>query len=86
MIVIVALLLVWRLVGSRIRDDSRPEVSFCTGDTTAYRVEAEDTCWDISQEHSFSLKRLREANQGLDCDHLTPGEVICLPPSDPQRR
>ncbi|GJE89635.1 carbohydrate-binding module family 50 protein [Phanerochaete sordida] len=87
MIVIVALLLVWRLVGPHFHDDSgTPQVSFCTGNTTAYRVQAGDTCWDISQGHSFSLKRLRDANQGLDCDRLTPGEIICLPPSDPQRK
>lgn len=85
MMIIVALLLVWRLVGPTSHS-SPPEVSFCTGDTHAYRVKTDDTCWDISQAHGFSLKQLREANPGLNCDLLTPGEMICLPPSNKERR
>ena len=85
MIIIVALLLVWRLVGPRTLDSS-PEVTFCTGNTTAYRVKSGDTCWDVSQGHGLTLKQLREANPGLDCERLTPGEILCLPPNDTQRR
>ena len=86
MIIIVALLLVWRLVGQPMYNETPPEVSFCNGDTHAYRVKSGDTCWDIAQANGFSLKKLREANEGLDCDRLTPGEIICLPPEGAQRR
>jgi hypothetical protein len=85
MMIIVALLLVWRLVGQPAHSEGPPEVAFCTGDTHPYRVNPGDTCWDISQANGFSLKKLKEANQGLDCDHLTPSEIICLPPSGAQR-
>lgn len=79
MMIIVALLLVWRLARPLNHHDGKPEVSFCSELTLPYRVAAGDTCWDISQSHGFSLKQLMEANRGLNCDLLTPGEIICLP-------
>lgn len=85
MMILVVLLLVWRLAAP-FSHPSEPEVSFCTGKTHAYRVEAGDTCWDIAQANKFPLKELMEANRGLDCDKLTPGEIICLPSTDSERR
>lgn len=85
MIVVVVLLLVWRLVGPFSHAEP-PEVTFCTGDTRPYRVVPGDTCWDISQTHGFTLKQLREANPGLNCDLLTASEMICLPPRNARRR
>ena len=86
MIIVVVLLLVWRLVGSFAHTETPPEVSFCTGETHAYRVVKGDTCWDLSQSNGFTLKQLRDSNPGLNCDSLMPGETICLPPRSSKRR
>lgn len=79
MIVIVVLLLVWRLV-FQSSHEGPPDAAFCSGGTHPYRVQTGDTCWDISQTRGFSLEDLLKVNQGLACDTLTPGQIICLPP------
>lgn len=61
-------------------EDSRdPVVEMCKGYARAYRVQVGDTCWDIGRTHGVSVEQLKEANPGLECQLLTPSEIICLP-------
>lgn len=60
--------------------DSRdPIVDMCKGYDRAYRVQVGDTCWDIGRRYGVSVEQLKEANPGLECQLLTPTEIICLP-------
>ncbi|KAI0082124.1 hypothetical protein K474DRAFT_1586024 [Panus rudis PR-1116 ss-1] len=79
MIIMVVLLLVIRLA-MHSGDPGQPEVALCTGDNRPYRLKSGDTCWALSKEGGFSVDDLRATNPGLDCDKLTPTQIICLPP------
>ncbi|GJJ06170.1 hypothetical protein Clacol_000359 [Clathrus columnatus] len=62
---------------------SNPHKFHCPDGETApqYHVKAGDSCWTIANSHKFALETLlnQTLNPKLDCDHLKPGEVICLP-------
>lgn len=44
-----------------------------------YVVQAGDTLYAISRFYNISLDDLIEANPDIDPDHITPGQVICIP-------
>ncbi|KAJ8120284.1 hypothetical protein ONZ43_g2966 [Nemania bipapillata] len=54
-------------------------VRTCGEDTTPYTIKSGDTCWAIAEARSLSLDTLLEKNEGLDCDKLSVGEIICVP-------
>lgn len=54
-------------------------VRSCDDNATPYKIKAGDTCWAIAETGSISVDVLLESNEGLDCDKLSVGEIICLP-------
>ncbi|KZP29335.1 carbohydrate-binding module family 50 protein [Athelia psychrophila] len=82
LMIVVVLLLIWRLV---LHPSLAPPPPACAEGTTAYRVKAGDTCWDISQRYGVALGKLKEANTELDCDRLAVGKRVCVPPSVKRR-
>ena len=82
MIIIVVLLLVIRLVMPTHHQED-PVLEMCRDYTHAYRVKSGDTCWDIATSRGFTVEELLHANPGLDCDRLTPTQVVCLPDEKP---
>ncbi|OCH92987.1 hypothetical protein OBBRIDRAFT_772415 [Obba rivulosa] len=78
LLVVVALLLVIRLVHSPGAVDP-PLAKLCPNSTEVYRVQQGDTCWGLSQARGCSVDKMREVNSGLECDKLTPGQLVCLP-------
>jgi len=82
MMVVVVLLLVLRLLAPSHHVED-PVLEMCTDYSRAYRVKAGDTCWDIANTRGFTVDELLKANPGLDCDLLTPSEVVCLPGEKP---
>ncbi|GAW22245.1 hypothetical protein ANO14919_117810 [Xylariales sp. No.14919] len=54
-------------------------VRSCDDNATPYKIKAGDTCWAVAEAKSVSLDTLLENNEGLDCDKLSVGEVICVP-------
>ncbi|KAI2642843.1 carbohydrate-binding module family 50 protein [Xylaria nigripes] len=71
------LALIWFLIGGSKRDTGA--VRSCSENTTPYTIRAGDTCWAITDANSVSLDDLLGSNEGLDCDKLAVGEVICVP-------
>lgn len=51
----------------------------CGDGAVVYEIRAGDTCWDIAEARAVSVDKLLEGNEGLDCDGLVVGEVICVP-------
>ncbi|KAI5068256.1 hypothetical protein GOP47_0016601 [Adiantum capillus-veneris] len=64
------------LVGPLSNDMGR--VSAETTCNSAVVVEEGDTCFGIGQKFHTSVKQIRKANPGLDCDNLQVGKQICL--------
>lgn len=76
LIIAAVLLLVFRLVHS-----STPPVTVqCSGTNQAYHVARGDTCWALSQSRGCTVQDILDANTGLNCEALRPGQAICLPP------
>ncbi|KAI0042266.1 carbohydrate-binding module family 50 protein [Auriscalpium vulgare] len=73
LIIIVVLLLVWRLTGTTRASHA------CPAGSTPSTVVAGDTCWDIAQVHGCALDALLALNPALRCEHLRPGDRICVP-------
>ncbi|KAL2755684.1 carbohydrate-binding module family 50 protein [Sodiomyces alcalophilus JCM 7366] len=69
---------VWLLYRSR---GTVPAEADCAPGQAEYTIAKGDTCWDIAQEKSLSLEELLAANEGLNCDKLRVGRVICVPRS-----
>lgn len=46
-----------------------------------YHVKPGDTCWEIAHSLGFELGAIlnQTLNPKLDCDHLYPNDVVCLP-------
>lgn len=83
--ILVCLLLVIRLLMPSSHSDARdPVVDMCRGYERAYRVQVGDTCWDIGRRFGVTVGQLKEANPGLECQLLTPSEIICLPGGKPK--
>jgi hypothetical protein len=78
LIIATVLLLLWRLLLSPSYIPPAP-ASPCPSGTDDYLVKAGDTCWRLSQARGSSVERLRQLNEGLDCNSLQIGERICLP-------
>ncbi|KAF5134762.1 hypothetical protein E5D57_005399 [Metarhizium anisopliae] len=57
-------------------ETSRP---ICVSGTSSYTVKKDDTCWAIANGRGISVDSILSANEGLDCDMLRVGSIICLP-------
>ncbi|KAI9067166.1 carbohydrate-binding module family 50 protein [Trametes sanguinea] len=79
LIVAAVLLLVFRLVHSST-PMIPPETTRCSGANEAYTVVRGDTCWELSQTRGCTVQDILNANEGLKCEALRPGQAICLPP------
>jgi len=83
LLVAVALLLVIRLVYYRTRADPEPPTAgLCPGTSKMGQVEAGDTCWKLSQARNSTLEEFMNVNPEIDCNHLLPGQSVCLPRSE----
>ncbi|OSD01202.1 carbohydrate-binding module family 50 protein [Trametes coccinea BRFM310] len=79
LIVAAVLLLVFRLVHSSTPVNP-PETLRCPGASEAYTLVRGDTCWELSQTRGCTVQDILNANDGLKCEALRPGQAICLPP------
>ncbi|ROT36323.1 hypothetical protein SODALDRAFT_335423 [Sodiomyces alkalinus F11] len=70
---------VWLLYRSR---GTVPAHADCAMGQDEYTIAKGDTCWDIAQEKALSVEELLAANEGLNCDKLRVGGVICIPGPD----
>ena len=43
------------------------------------KISEGDTCWDIENREGTDTESLIGQNPGLGCDHLIPGDHICVP-------
>ncbi|THH26832.1 hypothetical protein EUX98_g7354 [Antrodiella citrinella] len=82
MMVLVVLLLVLRLAAPSHHQED-PVMEMCSNYVHAYRVKPGDTCWDIANSRGFTVEELTKVNPGLNCDLLTPSQVVCLPEEKP---
>ncbi|QPH10924.1 hypothetical protein C2857_002448 [Epichloe festucae Fl1] len=51
----------------------------CSPDQSTYVIHQGDTCWAIVEGRGSSVDDILRANEGLDCDRLRIGSIICLP-------
>jgi len=79
LLVAVALLLVFRLVGPI---HTQPSTKVCAEGSSDYYIKSGDTCWQICKTYGCSLDRMLDFNSGLNCDTLHPGQKICVPYPD----
>lgn len=71
---------VWLLYRSRA--SSVPDGADCALGQDEHTIAKGDTCWGIAQAKALSVEELLAANEGLNCDKLQVGKVICVPRSD----
>ncbi|KAG8423403.1 hypothetical protein J3458_000304 [Metarhizium acridum] len=69
--------LFWYLHYAASGEDTSP--SICVSGTSPYTVQQDDTCWAIANGRGISVDAILSANEGLDCDMLRVGSIICLP-------
>ncbi|KAI0801414.1 hypothetical protein C8Q74DRAFT_489984 [Fomes fomentarius] len=79
LIVAVILLLVIRLVYSSTPVNP-PQAILCPGSSEAHHVVSGDTCWDLAQARGCSVEDILAVNKDLQCEALSLGQAICLPP------
>jgi hypothetical protein len=58
--------------------DDKKKARDCAGQE-GYVVSKGDTCWAMANGRGVSVGELVDANEGIDCDKLLLGEVVCLP-------
>lgn len=51
----------------------------CGPGTHSHRIQSGESCWSIADMHQIDLDKLRDANQGIDCDLLRVGRIVCVP-------
>lgn len=70
----------WLLYG---RSGAAPSAECAEGDEV-YKIAKGDTCWAIAQTRGTTVEEIlkRAGNDGVDCDALAVGGVMCLPPKD----
>lgn len=72
-IVAVVLLLLFRYINSSTQAPLE-----CGEGMENYVVAKGDSCWKIANDRGWSVEGLREANGGLDCEKLVPGDQLCV--------
>jgi len=82
LIIVVVLLLIWRLI---LSPGLSTPAKKCPEGTSSYWAQPGDSCWEVSQEHRWSMDKFKEANPKVVCDPLMPGTALCLPPSKERR-
>lgn len=76
----VFLLGIWWVVGGwGLWDQIHGRGSVCSEKGYEVKIRAGDTCWGIAGGKAEVLERLKELNEGVDCDKLGVGDVVCLP-------
>lgn len=58
---------------------SSHNLSTCPPGSHAHQIQKQETCWSIAQMHEIEVDQLRDANEGIDCDLLRVGGMICVP-------
>lgn len=83
LLILVFLLFVWRFIVGHSAPIPRSQERMCLGGPHAakHNVKVGDTCWGIAQFYNTSVYFLLNdtLNPGLECEHLKPGDVVCLP-------
>jgi hypothetical protein len=72
----VFLLGVWYVIGGR---GFWTETRVCGHGTYKVEIRAGDTCWSLAGEKADVLEQLKHLNEGVNCDRLGVGDVLCLP-------
>lgn len=71
---------VWWVIGGRdYFVDGRGDARGCLKGQYEVLIKDGDTCWDIAGGSKEVLEQLKVLNEGVDCDRLGVGNVICLP-------
>ncbi|TWU74986.1 hypothetical protein ED733_005809 [Metarhizium rileyi] len=71
--------LFWYLHYAASGDTSENVRPICLSGTSSYTVKQDDTCWAIANRRGVGVDDILHANQGLDCDMLRVGSIICVP-------
>lgn len=58
---------------------SSKSLSHCGPGSHAHQIQSGESCWSIADMHQIELDKLRNANEGIDCDLLRAGGTICVP-------
>lgn len=69
--------LLWYLHHAAASDEALQPA--CSPDQSTYLVHEGDSCWAIGDRRGLSVDDIIRANQGLDCQRLSAGSLICLP-------
>ncbi|EIN14285.1 hypothetical protein PUNSTDRAFT_96027 [Punctularia strigosozonata HHB-11173 SS5] len=77
LIIATFLLLVWRII---LVPSSNPPPPPCAQGTQAYYISNGDTCWKISRIHGIKVQDLLDANPTIECQRLSVGTRVCIPP------
>lgn len=54
-------------------------MSHCGPGSHGHQIQRGETCWSIANMHGIDVNKLREANEGLNCELLRVGSAICVP-------
>ncbi|KAK2595845.1 hypothetical protein N8I77_013638 [Diaporthe amygdali] len=54
-------------------------MSHCGPGSHGHQIQRGETCWSIANMHGINVDKLREANEGINCDLLRAGSAICVP-------
>lgn len=51
----------------------------CAQGSHAHQIQRGESCWSIAQMHGINVDQLQQANQGVNCDLLGVGGLVCVP-------
>ncbi|KAI1781341.1 carbohydrate-binding module family 50 protein [Hypoxylon cercidicola] len=69
------LFILWFIGGTT----KRVNATICPDHSSPYKIRSGDSCWAIAEERGVPLESLLQQNQGLDCDKLAVGSIVCIP-------
>jgi LysM repeat protein len=58
-------------------------VRTCPAGQTAYTLQAKETLFTLSRKFGVSIRSIMNANPGIFPNNLRPGQVLCIPGSNP---
>lgn len=54
-------------------------LSTCAPGAHPHQIQRGESCWSIANMHEISVDQLRDANEGVDCELLRVGGLVCVP-------
>lgn len=80
LLVLVFLLLLFRFLNGGSADDPAPQIH-CVEGAHPIQIKKGDTCYEIGKAHGVGVDELLQigGNEGVDCDHLKIGHMLCVP-------